>query len=88
MVDIVDFLTSGQTCSDGHPHIHVILDESSGSDQLAAELLVVECAFSFDLEVLPLLMESEESEPFFVNCKPLQLHLLLLHGFASCGKEG
>jgi hypothetical protein len=36
MVDIVDFLTMGQQCVQGPPNIHVILNESSGSEQFAA----------------------------------------------------
>ena len=38
MVDIVDFLTMGQQCVQGQPNIHVILNESSGSEPFAAEL--------------------------------------------------
>jgi hypothetical protein len=64
MVDIVDFLTMGQQCVQGPPNIHVILNESSGSEQFAAELMLSSCnPFDFP-ELCPLLIESGELDNF------------------------
>ena len=90
MVDVVNFLTLGQQCVRSQPNIHIILEESSGSEQFATELMLSSCSFSDVPELCPLLMETGEIENFCdlqtsSTSTPSQW---LSSGFADCGNEG